>query len=480
MHTKTRDRTGIDTLQPPQSQETEQVVLGSILRDADAINHVIEIIDDETLFYSPRHQFIFRAILTLYEQSEPCDITTVANQLQIADKLEKTGGRVYLAELAEMVASTANVGSHAKIILEKALLRRLIFRSNEIVRSCYQMQQPVEELLDQAEVAIFNISESRLRKGFVPFSGLVKHMLEEIDNMQISEGGLSGLQTGYHDLDSMTLGLHGGDLIVIAGRPSMGKTSLAMNIAENIAIRDVSPVGVGIFSIEMSREQLVFRMLCGRAGLNQQRVRSGKLKQDEWPELNKAGNRLNKSPIFVDDSPTLSALELRAKARRLCAQNKIGLIIVDYIQMMHGSGFSENRQQEIALISRGLKALAKELNVPVIAISQLSRQVEQRGGEKRPQLSDLRESGAIEQDADVVMFVYRPEFYLSHLDRNDSKYLEVQGKAEIIIAKQRNGPTGVVHLTFIRDLARFVNLAKPGHRELPPDVEPIRGEVSPF
>lgn len=463
----------VDHIQPPQSLDAEQAVLGGILKDEEAINLVIEVFDYEKVFYVPKHKHIFRAMLKLYEQSEPCDITTVANVLISENLLEKTGGRVYLVELAEYIASAANISSHAKIVLEKFLLRELISTSNEIIRSCYSAEESVDDLLDHAESTIFNISESRMKKGFVGMKEMITQSLEDIDSMQINKGGLAGLQTGFDKLDEMTLGMHPGDLIVIAGRPSMGKTSLALNIAENVATHKTNPKGVGIFSVEMSKEQLVFRMLCGRAGLNQQSVRSGRLKDVEWPNLHKSGKILSDAPIFVDDSATLTSLETRAKARRLKAQHDIGLIIVDYIQIMHGSARSENRQQEISLISRGMKALAKELEVPVIVISQLSRQVEQRGGEKRPQLSDLRESGAIEQDADLVMFVYRPEFYLSHLDKNDPKLTEVTGLAEIIIGKQRNGPTGVIHLNFRKELARFENMSDRVYSEIPKDAEPV-------
>ena len=469
---RTKEDKKFEHLQPPQSADAEQAVLGSILKDDEAINRTIEIIDNESVFYSPANRHIFRAILDLYEKSEPCDITTVADHLVKNDKLEKVGGRVYLVELAESVASTANVASYAGIVLEKALLRKLISTSNEIVHSCYNMEESVDDLLDHAESTIFSISESRMRKGFIGMGDLVRGSLEEIDNMQLSKGGLSGLTTGFPKLDEITLGLHAGDLVIVAGRPSMGKTSLAMNIAENVATREKDPVGVGIFSIEMSKEQLVFRMLCGRAKLNQQKVRSGKLPQKDWPRLTMAGSVLSKAPIFVDDSATLTSLEMRAKARRLKAQHDVGLIIVDYIQMMHGTARSENRQQEIAVLSRGATALAKELQVPVIAISQLSRQVEQRGSDKRPQLADLRESGAIEQDADLVMFVYRPEFYMPHVEKTDPQFLEIEGKAEIIIAKQRNGPTGIVNLAFVKEFARFESLAEERYH-LPPGVDPV-------
>ncbi len=469
----------MDRLQPPQSLEAERAVLGAILKNSDAINRVIDIIRDSRDFYSPKHQLIYQAIVTLYERSEPPDITTVVDELQKRDNLKKIGGRVYLVDLIEQVASTANVANYANIVMETGVLRRLIETSNEIVSSCYARELEVGQLLDRAEANIFEISESRLRKGFVGVGELVSGTMKQIDEMQISEGGLSGMKTGYQELDEKTLGLHNGDLIVIAGRPSMGKTALALNIAENVATAEKNKKAVGIFSIEMSKEALVFRMLCGRAKLNQNKVRAGKIKDSEWPKLTTSGNVLSHAPIYVDDSPSLTPLETRAKARRLKAQHGLDLIIVDYIQLMSGSGYAENRQQEIALITRNLKGLAKELDIPVIAISQLSRAVEQRGGEKRPQLSDLRESGAIEQDADLVLLLYRPEFYLSHLDRNDPKYLEVQGQAEVIIAKQRNGPTGTINLAFIGELMRFQDLDK-HHADLPPGVPPVDSGDVPF
>jgi len=360
-------------------------------------------------------------------------------------------------------------------VLERGLLRRLIAASNEIVTSCFGQELPVEELLDQAEQTIFRLSESRLRQGFLPVKGLVKGVVADIDAMQAGDKLLTGVKTGFHDLDTITLGLHNGDLIIIAGRPSMGKTALAVNIAENVSTREKDPKTVGIFSIEMSKEALVFRMLCSQARLNQHTIRSGKLKQAEWNQLTNAGDRLSQARIFVDDSPSLSPLDLRAKARRLKAQHGLDLLIVDYIQLMHSSLWAENRQQEISLISRNLKALAKELEIPVVALSQLSRAVEQRGGEKRPQLADLRESGAIEQDADLVLLLYREELYRSHLDRNDPKFLEVQGRAEVIVAKQRNGPTGKVTLSFKSELARFANLEKQ-RSDLPPGVQPVAKE----
>lgn len=468
----------VEHLQPPQSLDLEKAVLGSILKDTEALHETIEVLDHESVFYSPKHQIIYKAVLELYQNSEPCDITTITDALLKNGSLEQIGGRVYLVELVESVASTANIRSYAQKVLDKFLLRRLIQTSTEVVKSCYSYEKEVEELLDRAEQDIFYISEKRLRKGFTSIKELIPSTFEEIENLQSPDSALVGLKTGFDQLDIMTNGMHKGDFVIVAGRPSMGKSALAINIAEYVGVE--LKKGVGIFSLEMSNEQLALRMLCGRARISQQRLRARKLRTEEWQKLTFAGGPLSEAPIFIDDSATLSSLEIRAKARRLKSQYDIALIIVDYIQMVHGSGRFENRQQEMASISLSLKALAKELEIPVIACSQLSRQVEQRGGEKVPQLSDLRESGAIEQDADVVMFIYRPEHYYSHLDRNDPKYLEVQGKAEIIVAKQRNGPTGRVNLTFLKEFARFENMAPTGYREVPAGVEPVEGGDVPF
>lgn len=458
--------------QPPHNLDAEKAVLGSILKDEQAIHTVIEVFDHEAVFYIPKHRMIFRGMLDLYERHEPCDITTLSSLLSDIGSLEEIGGRVYLVDLAEYVVSTANVKHHADIILEKHLLRRLIQTTNEINRSAYELEGSVDELLDSAEKNIFDISEQRLKKGFISIKELMPSTFDEIENLQSPDSDMSGIKTGFTGLDVMTNGMHNGELIIIAGRPSMGKSALAMNIAEYVATEQGK--GVGIFSLEMSKEQLALRSLCSRAKVSQQKLRAGKLRDEEWSKLTVHGGQLAEAPIFIDDSPSSSSLEIRAKARRLKSQKDVNLqlIIVDYLQMAVGSGRFENRQQEMASISRNLKALAKELEIPVIACSQLSRQVEQRGGAKRPQLSDLRESGAIEQDADVVMFIYREEHYLSHLEKNDPKYLEVEGLSEIIIAKQRNGPTGVVKLTFIKEFACFENMA-PGYREVPSGVDPV-------
>lgn len=473
---QTRPDREVDRLQPPQSLETEQAVLGAILKDPDALNNCIEVLDSEDHFYSPRHQAIFRAALALYNRSEPCDITTVSNELLRTGELEKVGGRVYLVDLVEGVASAAHVTSYANIVLEKSLMRRLISTSTEIARSCYALEQPVDTLLDEAEAAIFNISESRLRQAFVPLKQLINDSVSQIESYQSGDAEFEGIKTGFTELDAMTHGLHNGDFVVVAGRPSMGKSALAVNIAEHVAINLKKPVA--IFSVEMSKEQLALRMLCGRSGISQHTLRSRKLSHEQWMHLTRAANLLAPANIFIDDSAALSALEMRAKARRLKQQHgDLALVIVDYMQMMHASGRAENRQQEISVISRGLKVLAKELAVPVMGVSQLSRAVEQRGGEKRPQLADLRESGAIEQDADLVLFVFRPEAYLSEEEKRDPKNQDKLGRAEIIVAKQRNGPTGSVSLAFRKELARFENAEF--RRDLPPGVEPV-GPDMPF
>lgn len=472
------DNKEMEKFQPPHSLDAERAVLGAILKDSEGIFRALEVIDSAEHFYVHKHRLIFNALVELSEKSEPCDITTVANVLQNENNLEKIGGRVYLVDLVEGVVSTAHLNSHCKIVLEKSLLRKLIHTSTEIISSCYSMEQPVEELLDVAESNIFGLSQSRFRKSFISFKELMPNTFQQIEDLQSEDSSLSGIKTGFHKLDEMTNGLHNGELIIIAGRPSMGKSALMMNMAEYVAMEYKR--GVAVFSLEMSNEALALRMLCGRAKISQQRLRARKLRTEEWPRLTSAGGILAEAPIFIDDSPSLTSLEMRAKARRLKSQHNISLVIVDYLQMMSSPGRAENRQQEISNISRSLKILAKELEVPVICLSQLSRMVEQRGGDKKPQLSDLRESGAIEQDADVVMFVYRAEHYMSHLEKTDPKYQEVEGKAEIIVAKQRNGPTGVVHLAFIKDYARFENL-DPGFREVPPGVEPIdSGEPPPF
>lgn len=443
---------------PPQSFDAESAILGAILCDPEVIDSVVEVLPNESYFYHPKHKHIYKAMLSLYSKSEPSDITTVAEMLESKSKLEGIGGRVYLVTLAEYISSTVNVVHHAKIVQGKFLARDLIATSTKIVKNCYNSEFSPEQLIEDAEQSIFKLSESQHQEGFRDMKELVSNSLIEIDQMQENNGNPDGIHTGFIKIDELIPSLNGGELIIIAGRPSMGKTSLALNIADNIAVSN-NPKNICIFSIEMPSKQLVFRMLCSRAKLDQQRVRNGNMKDKEWIQLTDAGESLSKASIFIDESATLTIQAMRAKARKLKVQQDIDMIIVDYIQLMDSPSKSENRQQEMTVISRGLKSIAKELNVPVIALSQLSRQVEQRGGVKRPQLSDLRESGAIEQDADIVMFIYRPEFYLSHLDKTSAEFTEVEGQAEIIIAKHRNGPTGTANLAFLKELASFRNLA---------------------
>ena len=361
-------------LQPPQAVDAERSVLGSILKDPEAVFQTLEIINSAEHFYARKHREIFLSILELYEKAEPCDITTVSNVLLKNRMLDKIGGRVYLVELVEEVASIANLKYHCDIVLEKSTLRKLINISTGIIEKSYKLEKHVGDLLDEAESEIFAISQARLKKSFTSLKELLPTTFEQIDNLQSDDSSLVGVKTGFEEIDNMTNGLHKGELIIIAGRPSMGKSALVLNIAENVA-KDTKK-GVAIFSLEMSDEALALRLLCGRASISQQKLRAGKLRTEEWPRLTSAGGTLSEYDIFIDDSPTLTSLDMRAKARRLKAQYDIGLIIVDYIQMMHNTGRYENRQQEISTISRSMKVLAKELNVPVICCSQLSRMVE--------------------------------------------------------------------------------------------------------
>ncbi|MFH1686820.1 MAG: replicative DNA helicase [bacterium] len=466
-----------DQLKEPQSAQAEQAVLGSVLKTESALNQVLETIVSEDHFFSRKHRLIFRAILELYQRNEPVDITTVAERLSRNGDLETVGGRVYLVDLIESVPSTANVAAHAGILLEKSIYRTLISTSESIIADCYSQERDATDLLDFAESQIFEISQSRHRQGFVALRDLIPSTFEQIEEMQAQDSSLQGIPTGFSQLDVMINGLHSGELVIVAGRPSMGKSAIVMNMAEHMAVEHKKKVAV--FSLEMSSEQLAIRMLCGRARVSQQKLRAGKLNDEEWQRLTRAGT-LAQAEIYIDDSAALSSLEMKAKARRLKASVGLDVVMVDYIQMMQGTGRFENRNQEMSSVSRNLKALAKELHVPVVACSQLSRQVEQRSGEKRPQLSDLRESGAIEQDADVVMFVFRPELYYAHMEKTDPKFKEIEGKAELIVAKQRNGPTGLVHLAFLKQYSRFETVTmRPA--DLPPDAEPVdSGGPSPF
>ena len=440
---------------PPQHLEAEEFVLGAILIDNQAMNKVLEVLSPSA-WYREAHRKIFQAMIELTEVNEAIDQVTVSECLRRRNELEQIGGAAYLAKLVAQVPTAANVRHHAKIVQEKALLRNLITVATDIVASGYRDSEKVEDLIDQAERSIFEIAERKMRPSFVPVREIVKASFETIERLYEKKERVTGVPTGFTDLDEMTSGLQPSDLIIVAGRPSMGKTALALSIAQYAAIEKRETVA--IFSLEMSKEQLVLRMLCSEARVDAHKLRSGFLGRADWPKLTSAAGRLAEAPIYIDDSPAMTVLEMRAKARRLKAERGLGLVIVDYLQLMRGRGGADNREQEISDISRSLKALAKELAIPVIALSQLSRAVETRGGDKKPQLSDLRESGAIEQDADVVMFIFREEVY--------RQTEENRGVADILLRKQRNGPTGEFQMAFIDRYTRFENL-ETAHRPEP-------------
>lgn len=441
---------------PPQAVHVEQSVLGALLIEKEAIPRAVEILAPES-FYTARHNKIYNSILSLFERGNPVDLITLTDELKRRGELEEVGGAYYISELTAQVASAANVEYHSRIIAEKALLRGMIETMTDVIGKAYDPAADAFELLDQAESEIFRISDSGMRRAAASMNDVLKDTLSRLESIHGREGGVTGVECGFHRIDQMTGGWQNSDLIIIAARPSMGKTAFALATARNAALSGENPTGVAIFSLEMSAQQLAQRLLTSEARVDAQNARTGRLKEDDWPHLARAAGKLSAAPIFIDDSPGLTVLELRAKCRRLKAEHDIGLVILDYLQLMHGSHSNKNsnREQEIAHISRSLKSLAKELDVPVIALSQLSRAVETRGGDKRPMLSDLRESGSIEQDADVVCFIYRAERYGIHVDDNGNS---TEGLAEILIGKQRNGPTGDVTLAFVNQYARFENL----------------------
>jgi replicative DNA helicase len=432
---------------PPQAVEAEVAVLGAMLLDRGAIGAAAELLDEQA-FYRGAHRKIFRAITDLFSRDEAVDLVTLTQELKKRKELDDVGGAAYLSSLLGSVATAANVRHHAKIVLEKAVLRRLINVAGEVSQEAYDSGGAADEILDRAEHMIFEIAQSRVKRDFVPMREILKRSFEVIQELYDKKQHVTGVPSGFTDLDALTSGFQKQDLIVIAGRPSMGKTAFALNVAANAAIKAGIPVA--IFSLEMGKEQLVQRMLCSEARVDAHKLRTGYLADPHWSSLTTAAGLLSESAIYIDDSPAMTALEMRSKARRLKAEAQIGLVIVDYLQLMRGGARSENRQQEISEISRSLKALAKELDLPVMALSQLSRAVELRGGDKKPILSDLRESGAIEQDADVVAFIYRAEHY--------EQSPENRGLAEVIVGKQRNGPQGVVRLQFSAECTRFDNL----------------------
>lgn len=428
---------------PPQDLVAEQSVIGSMLMDKNAIVRVVEILAPDS-FYRDAHRYIFETILELFDKGEPVDLVTVTDALRKSSKIDLVGGSVYVADLLNSVPTSANVEYYAKIVEEKAVLRRLIDAGTNIVAGAFEETEDVDQILDNAEKAVFDIALKRVREGFHKIDSVIKKVLDRIDSLYDKNEALTGCPTGFPDLDKLTAGFQNSDLIIIAARPSVGKTAFALNIASNVAVRNKIPVA--IFSLEMSKEQLAQRMLCSEAEVNAQRLKTASLSDTGWKKLTRALGKLSEAPIFIDDSATLTSTEIRAKARRLKIERGLGLVIVDYMQLMRGRMRVENRVQEISEIARSLKTLSRELDVPVIALSQLSRAVEQRN-DRIPRLSDLRESGEIEQTADVVLFIHRDDYYNPQSDRGNL--------AEIIIAKQRNGPVGTIELVFRKEIAKF-------------------------
>jgi len=431
---------------PPQNLEAERAVLGAILMDNETVYTVMEILEPPA-FYQPSHRLIFSTMLDLSERGEPIDIVTLVDRLRSAGSLDKAGGPDYIPTLADEVPTSAGVANYAKIVKEKAVLRNLIETSTEIVQDCFDAPGDVDQLLDEAERRIFAISEERIRSGFLSMKEIVKSSFKTIELLYEKKEHVTGVPTGFADIDELTSGFQPSDLIIIAGRPSMGKTAFCLNVAQYASMN--KKLTVAVFSLEMAKEQLVMRMLCSEARIDAHRLRSGFLGQTDWPKLSTAAGRLADASIYIDDTPALSSMEMRAKTRRLKADKGLDLVIVDYLQLMSGRSRSDNREQEISEISRSLKALAKELGIPVVALSQLNRGVESRM-DKRPILADLRESGAIAQDADVIIFIYRDEIY--------NKESMEKGIAEIIIGKQRNGPVGMRKLTWLDKYTRFEDL----------------------
>ena len=435
-------------LQLPQSMEAEQAVLGAIFAQSDCLNTILEILPNPKIFYRNAHQMIYDSIVKLYEQNEPVDPITVAEYLESRGRLDGIGGRVYLGLLLSHACLPINAEKYARIVLEKQILREIIFAGNQITRIGYEESQ-ADQALERSEQLIFNLAQQRTEQTLTPLGNLVNKTWEYLEKREQNKGQLLGIDTGFYDLNSLTAGLQKSDLIVVAARPSMGKTALALNVAEYVGT--VKKQVVAIFSMEMSKEQVIQRMVCSRAAVDSSKMRYGQLAQEDWTKLGVAFGELGDSLIYVDDTPVITVIEMKAKLRRLKAEiGTLDLVVVDYLQLMEGRR-PDNRVQEISDISRGLKALARELDVPVIAISQLSRAVEARQN-KRPMLSDLRESGSIEQDADIVLFIYRDEYYNQETNN--------KGEAELSIAKQRNGPTGKLTLLFQPNITKFRNPAR--------------------
>jgi len=441
---------------PPQNVDAERAVLGAMLMSdggREAIPRVIEVLGEDptgVAFYREAHRKIYNAILNLFERAEPADLLTVTRELDRNSDLENVGGVPYINEMIDSVPSAANVEYYAQMVKDESIKRRLIYTSAQIYNESFDDSEDIEMLLDRAERAILEIRQDNVDRGFTPVKRIIKDSFSAIQELYNKKEHVTGVASGFIDLDDKTSGFQKSDFIVIAGRPGMGKSMFIQNIAQYVACECRIPVG--LFSLEMSKEQFVVRMLASEAKVDFQNLRTGFLSEPDWPKITIAAGRLSESPIFIDDTPGISAMELRARARRLNAEHDVGLIIIDYLQLMQGRAKTENRQQEISEISRSLKGLAKELNLPIIACSQLSRNVESRP-DKRPQLSDLRESGAIEQDADLVLFLYREEYYERDMSTK-------QGEAEVIIGKQRNGPTAIINLVFRANQMKFENMAK--------------------
>ncbi|MCX7913743.1 MAG: replicative DNA helicase [Thermodesulfovibrionales bacterium] len=434
---------------PPQSIEAEQSVLGALILDGDALLKAMEILDSEEDFYRDSHKRIYKAMLELFNKGEPIDIITLSEYLKKSNELDSIGGIAYLSFLANNILTSANIRYHSKIVKEKAILRRLLSAATHIISKVYDDDLEADEMVDYAEKIIFDIAERRVKtSSFSNIKELIKETFATIEKLYDKKEALSGIPSGFKDLDALTSGFQRGDLVIIGGRPGMGKTAFALNIAQYVAINVKEPVA--FFSLEMSKEQLALRMLCSESMVNSSKVRRNDISIDEWQRLIRAAGKLAEAPIFIDDSSGISVLDIRAKARRLKLEQKsLGLVIVDYLQLMKSRGNFERREQEISDISRSLKALAKELKVPVVALSQLNRGVEQRPN-KRPVLADLRESGAIEQDADLIIFLYREAVY----KKDDPT---IKNKAEILVEKQRNGPIGTIPITYLADCTRFVD-----------------------
>lgn len=441
---------------PPQAVDLEEAVLGAMMIDKKGIDDVIDILHPDA-FYDARHQEIYRVIFNLFQQSQPIDLLTVSSALKKEAKLDLVGGDFYLIRLTQKVASSAHIEFHARIILQKYIQRKLISISSEIIENAYDETSDVFDLLDDAEAKLFEVTQGNLKKSSEDAGNLVKQALKKIQDIS-NQDGMSGLATGFSKLDALTSGWQPSDLIIIAARPGMGKTAFVISMAKNMAIQFNSPVAV--FSLEMSSVQLITRMISSETGLTSEKLRKGNLEPHEWEQLNVKTKQLSEAPIFIDDTPSLSIFDLRAKARRLVSQHGVKILVIDYLQLMTAGTNAKsggNREQEISTISRNLKALAKELEIPVIALSQLSRAVETRGGSKRPLLSDLRESGAIEQDADIVSFIYRPEYY-GMTEWDDDDHTPCEGQAEFIVAKHRNGGLDNIRLKFTGYLAQFSDL----------------------